>query len=103
MTELEALRRVAEAARRIATAQIDGTLVEALRHQFAVLDDLPTEAPAEMVTLALMQARNDGTLTATAEPEQEDPRYWAHIGNITFARPPLPRVPEVVATVEPAP
>lgn len=58
------------------------------------------EPEGEMVTLALMEARADGRLAGTSEPDLVDPRDWTHIANLTFPRPPLPVVPTIKAEVE---
>jgi hypothetical protein len=67
------------------------------------LDALPAD-PAiagEVVTLGVIRARLSGQWGATEQPEQEDPRDWTHVCNITFTPPPLPTVPTVDATVLP--
>ena len=62
---------------------------------------LDAHTEAETVTLGLMRGR--GRLSdrwhASQEPEQEDPRDWQHVGNISFVPPPEPTIPTISATV----
>lgn len=69
----------------------------------AALSSLPAEPEpeGEMVTLGLMEGLHSGKLLGTENPHQEDPRFWQHVGNLTFRRPARPVVPEVVAEAIP--
>jgi len=104
MTELEALRKVAEAARAVCLAYDAPKLSErtvTLMAALTTLDALPAPAAeGETVTLGVLRARLTGAYTAVSEPSQEDPRDWVHVCNVRFVVPPLPRVPEVVGEVE---
>jgi hypothetical protein len=72
-----------------------------------VVDALPTEAPGEMMEVRFNVWRNRYNQEIEWVDDAEDDltdnlQIWEHIATIT-ARVPLPRVPEIVATVEPAP
>lgn len=56
------------------------------------------DADAETVTLGLIRARLSGQWAATEQPEQEDPRDWIWVGNLTFT-PPAIVLPTIPATV----
>lgn len=60
--------------------------------------DAQTEAQ-EVVTLGLMRGRMSDRWHASQEPEQEDPRDWQHVANISFVPPPEPTIPTISATV----
>ncbi len=102
MTRLEKLEAVAEAAREWAEWEADQPGNDNPRYGYwsAVDDALAAlDAAGETVTLGLMRGRLSGRWTASEEPEQEDPRDWLHVANITFSAPPLPTVPTITATV----
>jgi len=99
MTREEKMQAVVEAAR--AWAKSGRPIPPMLDYALAALAalDAHTEADAETVTLGLIRARLSGQWAATERPEQEDPRDWLHVANITFVAPPMPTVPTIPATV----
>lgn len=105
MTREELMLAVVEAAREVATTEVCGDaflrMVGNVRDALSALDAHRPEPEGEMVTLGLLRSRSDGSYYGTSEPEQEDHREWEHIGNLVFPAPPLPRIPEIAATVAP--
>ena len=97
---MAALERVAEAARAWLEKHDRGAHANPADMRDA-LDALPAEPVGETVTMALFRGRLSGRLCGTMEPENEDPRDWEHIGNITFQMPPAIIIPTVAARVTP--
>lgn len=110
---LAALEAVAEAARVLQNWQPDrmtqpsaafmawGKLNSALLAlRFAPALSAPAQAQGETVTLGLIRAVRSGSWAATEQPEQEDPRDWVHVGNLTFTPPPPAQLPTIRATVK---
>lgn len=113
MTERELMLAVVEAARAIFTAVEHRANMEggdygddigpsaiAMEHALSALDAHTPEPEGEVVTMGLIRSRQSGRFSGTMEPDQEDPRDWEHVANITFRAPSLPRIPEIPATVE---
>ena len=96
---MAALERVAEAVRLWRDHNSISRLSD-LWEALHALDALPAEPVGETVTMALIRGRRDGQLGGTMNPDQEDPRDWEHIGNITFPMPPAVVIPTVAARVE---
>jgi len=105
MTELEALRRVAEAARALATRNLGRVVLgwQELDAALRALDALP--APAAEPVGEVVEVRGKiyedladrGYIVRDAD-EPISPIYRRHVANFTV-RVPLPRVPEVVGEV----
>ena len=99
MTREQLKDAVVEAAREWAKSGL--SIPPMLDYALAALD-AHTEAEAqEVVTLGLMRGRLSARWHASQEPEQEDPRDWQHVANISFVPPPEPTIPTIPAAVVP--
>lgn len=108
---MDALEMVVEAAfawwEAGASPSVEHARAVALREALHSLDALPAPQPqpegegVEVVTLGLMLSTRspDPHYMACAEPGQEDPRFWMHVGNLTFTLPPKPAIPTIPATL----
>ena len=111
MTELEALRRVAEAARKWRNAQHATEQYETFRALCAALDALPAPAaePEVVEVRAVVFANAAGAWTVYGNHCDEDEQLRDECKRLAWddevltatirARVPLPRVPEVVGEV----
>jgi hypothetical protein len=101
---MAALEAVADAVRDYWLKSASHENFYAVGQALRALDALPAPAPAqgegETVTLGLIRARLSGAWAATEQPEQEDPRDWVHVGNLTFTAPTPAPIPTIRATVE---
>jgi hypothetical protein len=105
MTRLEALEKVAEAARQVVECDGRGFSMGELN---AALDALPAAPPQEQgdtveVRVNIWRNLKTGAVCAVTveddDPEEYDNEGWRHIATLT-ARIPIPVIPTIRATVE---